>query len=184
MWVLKEPYDEIENGEPQGGGWSIPENCFVKEDAWKNNTWQPIIYIVYALINDLEWKGMDYIRDDKSMADVLKQIAYINVSKMPAKTRSQGSMKREYELWKPILHEQIQLYKPDVIIFGNTFDCFKADLIGEETTPLKSFEGKTLEVYKMDNVVLLSAYHPLQTVITREKYVTDILSAIREFCKC
>ena len=33
-WVLKEPYDDIKESKPSGGGWSIPKDCFMKEGNW------------------------------------------------------------------------------------------------------------------------------------------------------
>ena len=48
-----------------------------------------------------------------------------------------------YSLWKPILFKQIELYNPDIIIFGNTFSCFQNDLFPAGVPEHKSylFEG-------------------------------------------
>ena len=72
MWILKRPYDDVkEDGTPKGGDWSIVKDCFrVKDDVWKNKTFQPIIYSSYGFVNNLRYNGMDYIRDDKSMTSV------------------------------------------------------------------------------------------------------------------
>lgn len=65
---------------------------------------------------------MDYIEDKPEMIKVLKQIAYINISKMPNLTNSKDSeIAKFYEIWKEILFTQIKTYSPDIIIFGNTF---------------------------------------------------------------
>ena len=137
MWVLKEPWDDIdENGIPCGGGWDMSE-LFEKDDAWKNRSWQPIIYVSYGIINRCLWKDMDWIRDDTSMAEVLKKIAYINVSKMPGYTQSDSEkIWWAYTNWRDILLEQIKMYKPQIIIFGYTFELFKNDLIGLDTEPI------------------------------------------------
>ena len=50
MWVLKEPYDEIsELGYPCGGGWQVSE-AFDAPGAWKNPTWQSMIYATYGIL--------------------------------------------------------------------------------------------------------------------------------------
>ena len=104
MVVMKEPYDEIdENGNGFGGGWYITKDCFGKDDAWKNRSWQPLIYILYGLFNGKRYEEMDYIRNDNSMADVLKCIAYINTNKMPALTQTNGlELQANYEIWKQV----------------------------------------------------------------------------------
>ncbi len=191
MWVLKEPYDDNdENGDPKGGGWSIPKDCFGSEDALKNKTWQQIIYTMYGLFNKLSWKQMEYIRDNKAMGEVLKQIAYINISKMPAQTNSsEAPICSYYKKWKQILWKQIDLYKPDVIVFGYTFEYFRNDFFNSENAiPLKKYEIEDidyLDVYKKDKLLLLDTYHPNahQRGFRQENYVTSIISAINEFIK-
>lgn len=190
MWVLKEPYDDCENGKPTGGGWSIVDACFSgqgengkspKDDAWSNPTWQPIIYSMYGYFNDLPWESMDWICYDKSMANILQQIAYINVSKMPNQTQSSVDQIQEfYNIWKPILFEQIDLFNPDVVIFGFTFQYFMKDLgISENDLVAKSSVSGVLDPYKKDGKLWLDVYHPNQRRITREKYVNSIINAIK-----
>lgn len=175
MWVLKEPWDDVdENGIPCGGGWDMSE-AFGNDDAWKNRTWQPIIYASYGIINRCLWKQMDWIRDDTSMAEVLKRIAYINVSKMPGYTQSEDEKIRlAYSQWREILQEQIKMYEPQVIIFGYTFDLFKEDLVGGDAEPKHRDDG-VIHVYEKEGVKLLDVYHPNQRVISREKYIDSII---------
>ena len=177
MWVLKEPYDDFtQEGKPYGGGWKIYE-AFDKDNAWKNPTWQPIIYTTYGILNRCRYEEMDWIRDDISMADVLKQIVYINISKMPAySTSNDNDMMRKYNLWKPILLKQLSTYCPQIIVFGNTFKYFKHDLVGEDTEPCKRIDG-VLNVYEKDGVKMLDAYHPNQKSIDRGTYVNSIVES-------
>lgn len=184
LWVLKEPYDEIaESGMPCGGGWCIYE-AFDNANAWSNRTWQPMIYASYGILHGIHYKDMDWIRDDRSMAEVLKDIAYINISKMPGFTNSNDAdIQRYYDLWRPILLEQIQLYRPQVIIFGNTFKYFKQDLIGNGAQPFLSLTkedgGIYQNNYRMGDAILIDAYHPNQKMVTREKYVEGIIEACK-----
>ena len=155
MWILKEPYDDFdENGEPYGGGWNL-FGAFDNDDAWSSRTWQPMIYSMYGLFNNQKWEDMDWISDDKSMVNVLKQIAYINISKIPASTATNdNSLWDKYNLWKDILSKQIAIYAPKIIIFGNTFRYFKDDLVGADTNPKKSIEG-IVDQYKNGSVKYL-----------------------------
>jgi len=138
--ALKLIWDDIdENGIPCGGGWDMSE-VFEKDDAWKNRTWQPIIYASYGIINRCLWKDMDWIRDDTSMADILKKIAYINVNKMPGYTQSDGEKIRlAYTNWHDILLEQIKMYEPQIIISGayekDSIYCKSGLLFSDQSCP-------------------------------------------------
>ena len=177
MWILKEPYDDFdEDGEPYGGGWNLFE-AFDNDDAWSSRTWQPMIYSMYGLFNNQKWEDMDWISDDKSMTDVLKQIAYINISKIPASTATNdNSLWDKYNLWKDILSKQIAIYAPKIIIFGNTFRYFKDDLVGADTNPKKSIEG-IVDLYENGGVKYLDTYHPNQKMVERGAYVDSIIEA-------
>jgi hypothetical protein len=177
MWILKEPHDDFdENGEPYGGGWNLFA-AYDNDDAWSQRTWQPIIYAMYGLFNNQKWVDMDEIRNNKSMADVLKQIANINVSKMPAlKATNDSSLWKKYDMWKVILTKQIAIYTPKIIIFGNTFRYFKNDLIGADIKPIKSIDG-IVDIYEKADVRFLDTYHPNQKMVKRCDYVNSIIKA-------
>ncbi|MEE1094186.1 MAG: hypothetical protein U0L08_04550 [Bacteroidales bacterium] len=184
MYVLKEAYDEFDDqNNAYGGGYSIPRDCFIKNDAGNIKTWQPIIYTTYALFNGLKYNDMDYICNDKSMTDVLKQIAYINTNKMPRQKTSDDSLiSKAYNTWKPVLMRQIDFYNPQVIIFCGTFKFYKADLVGVDTRPIHTSQSNSLSVYRKENgALLLDTYHPNQRSVKHEIYVNDILNAIKEF---
>ena len=175
MWILKEPYDDFtEDGKPYGGGWSLYE-AYDNNDAWKNPTWQPMIYTSYGIINKQRWEEMHWIKDDKSMVNILKQIAYINISKMPAhKISSDSVLYNLYSIWRPILLEQIEIYEPQIIIFGNTFKFFKKDLVGDNVEPSKRIDG-VVHIYKKGEIMMIDAYHPNQKIIGRDLYVNSII---------
>lgn len=186
LWVMKEPYDEVEAEKPYGGGWNLARDCFAKDDAWSNRSWQPIIYSMYGLKYGKLWDDMDWIRDDKSMANILQEIAYINVSKIPNMPHSNdGYISECYERWKSILFEQISVYNPDVIIFAGTFKHFKKDLLPDLAGKGDiSFENtKAGESYKWKGKILLDVYHPNNRTICREVYVNSIIEAINSFYK-
>jgi len=187
MWILKEPYDDTDQfGNPKGYGWSIPEDCFKIDNIdWKIRSWQPIIYSMYGLYNNLSYEEMDSIRDNNSMANVLRQIAYININKMPALTHSsQSSIGDHYQKWKPILFKQIELYKPEVMIFGGTLDYFWPDLFGKSLNPIHQYEVDNhyyLSAYKTENEVLVIHVDHPSARVNRAHYVTSIIETIKKF---
>lgn len=175
LWILKEPYDDFtKEGKPFGGGWSLYE-AYDNNDAWKNPTWQPMIYTSYGIINGKKWEDMDWIKDDKSMVNILKQVAYINISKMPALKNSNDSvLSHLYSIWRPLLLKQINLYEPQIIIFGNTFKFFKEDLVGGDAEPSKRIDG-VIHIYEKGNIKMIDAYHPNQKTISRDLYINSII---------
>ena len=182
MVVMKEPYDEIdENGNGFGGGWYITKDCFDKDDAWKNRSWQPLIYITYGLFNGKRYEEMDYIRDDKNMAEILKNIAYINTNKMPAlKQTNDMELQANYEIWKPVLLKQMEVFNPKVILFANTFKIYKKDLVGETCQPTYTSPNGSVHAYVKNGKILLDAYHPNQKTFVRSVYVNEILDSINK----
>ena len=163
MWVLKEFVDEIAYGKPSGGNYNVYD-CFDKDknDIRKNPTWRRLIYTSYGITNRRKWDEMDWIKDDLSMVDILKQVAYINISKMPGNiTSDDNNIKDCYSIWHPI----IRIYNPNIIIFGNTFKFFKDDssfvrlIPGFIKEPIIRRNGY-LDVYNSNDVILFDAYHP------------------------
>lgn len=165
--ILKEPYDDFDaEKQPYGGGWSIPRDCFMKQDQkWTVLSWQRIIYTVYGLRNNLKYDEMDYIRDNYSMGDVLRSIAWINLNKMPARTHSSDGTYIELfkNYWKDIVKKQLELYSPDVVICGNVFGDCREELFSE-AKPLHTIPAmenmKEISIYEKDKTLILDVAHP------------------------
>lgn len=177
MWVLKEPYDEVdEDGKPYGGGWSIVDDCFAKiEEKSVSLSWYNIIYVMQGIRKGLKWNEIDNVSDDHSLANILKEIAYINVSKMPNRsTTKQSDLWFFYNLWHNILWKQIYLYSPDIIIFGNTFHLFKDDF--NRSGDLKEIADSG--VWSWNKKLLIAAYHPQRK---GEDYVNNIIDIINKY---
>ncbi|MBO5608191.1 MAG: hypothetical protein J5930_09905 [Treponema sp.] len=187
MWILKEPYDDFTStGKARGGDWYFTEH-FKNTNVWKDqDMWKLMIQINYAIRNNLKWKELDYIENNSEMAEELKKTAYINISKMPANTISPNDHIRTcYIIWKKILFEQIDIYKPDVIIFGYTFQFFKEDFkITDKAIPTISGQWNA-DVYKKDNMILIDAFHPSRKggEDSGHDYVTCIINAYKKASK-
>ena len=175
LWILKEPYDS------DGGGWRLLEK--INSDyiqIGKNRTYQPMIYVCYGIFQDFKtWSKMEYIRDDPTMALVLNKIAYINIKKLPGGKRTPPHVLRNaYEKNKNIILKQINTYKPNVIIGGNTLQYLIPDL---NINSFKEQSKEKLRVYTSQEKILIDAYHPNQTQIPREVYVDGIIRQVHDW---
>lgn len=185
LWILKEPYDDVENGSPSGGGWHYCKNFlfaseFVKRIGRSHSTWHPIIYVSYGILNNfMLFEEMDYISDDESMADVVKDIAVINVKKLPGYTHTHDSIIRNaYNQHKDVLLKQIEVYNPNIIIGGSTLSLFYNDLeIGEDNQK----KYGSIHYAIKSSQLFISAYHPGQTQIIRRTYVNDIINCAKQW---
>lgn len=132
LWILKEPYDKDNDGDCR---WSLAKllgdkETFIKAGLHKNKTWLPIIYSSYAIHNGMiPWDWIGYPDKDPEVIDALKNIAIINILKIPgATTTSPTKLKVGYNNHKEILLRQISIYNPEIIIGGNTLWHFYKDL--------------------------------------------------------
>jgi hypothetical protein len=182
-WMLKEPYDE-EDG--TGGGWSyfdmFPEGKDLYVEQFHRGhkvTWHPIIYISHSIHNNFpKWEEMEYIRDNHSMCDVVRHVAFINSQKLPSKGQTTTNFD---DLWESIskhadlLKRQIDLLNPNVFIFGNTIGLYQK-ITGLD---FSNFENHgTCRFIEQDGKLYISAYHPSQRSVSRSNYVNDIISVI------
>lgn len=161
MWVLKEPYDDFkEDGSPYGGDYTLMEDLKKNRNAQLGTmplTIQRVIYTTYGIFTDYEYDDMGWYYEPETYKYIL-QIAYINLSKMPGGTKS-GSMTTKYQIWRDIVLKQFDLYKPDVMIFGHTFQDVKDDLGIEDKDKILTGNG-WVDIYRKDNRLYVDAYHP------------------------
>ncbi|MGB4776142.1 MAG: hypothetical protein WBP45_13265 [Daejeonella sp.] len=183
LWILKEPYDDVEDGLPSGGGWHLSKDFleadgFYKRIGQSRSTWHPIIYTSYGILNDfIQYDSMDYIRDDENMAEIVRNVAFINVKKTPGLTRTydNGVIWNAYSKHKHILLKQIETYNPDIIIGGSTMPMFFDDLEIRDKQKNNGSVDFAIHNYRL----FIHAYHPAQTKITRDKYVDDIINTVK-----
>lgn len=169
MWVLKESWEKTEGG---AGGWAV-YHALDDADAQKIKTWKVMAYTLYGISTGTAYDSMP--EADANMLAMLKDVAYVNVSKMPGGTSSNGaSMARAFGIWKETLKEQVAAYDPEVIIFGGTFD-----LCSDMFTDQKPFNRAGCHV--CDGRLLIDALHPNQRSMGWAEYVDGIAGAAREF---
>ncbi len=185
-WMLKEPYDG-EGG--KDGGWRyhdmFPEGKNLYMDTFRGGhkaTWHPMIYISYSIFNDFpKWNEMSLLRDKHEMCDIVRQVAFINSQKLPAK----GVTWTNYgDLWESIsknadlLTKQIDLLNPNVFIFGNTIELYK-NILNLDLTKLVNHG--TCQYIQANGKLFISAYHPSQRTVKRVDYVNDIVVVVEKF---
>ncbi|MDE5997742.1 MAG: hypothetical protein K2G77_05985 [Muribaculaceae bacterium] len=182
MWVLKEAWGIVDEktGKIKGDYTDIWE-CWT-EKGFNTPTWLPMLYILYGLrVGQGKIKYNDMPKANMEMVNLLKQTAYINVSKIPGEKKS-GNMSKKYEFWMDIIRAQIEGYNPDVIIFGGTFDTMKRSFIAPRTKPISKTPTQEIAHFYKDEKgrLLVNAMHPAQRHISWDFYVDEIVDRIRE----
>lgn len=172
-----------------GGGYTLFEDCNTLDAM--HPIFRSLIYIIEGIKTGKNYNELPPLHD--SMLNALKGSAFINISKMPAWTASSNShMKQAFNEWKDIIKEQIDLYNPDVIIFGNTFFLFEND----QSYMFEAFQnaiwsedasqpGITSISKTSNGAILVDAYHPSKRrmcshpEITDEVYADTIINGVR-----
>jgi hypothetical protein len=183
LWVLKEAnsFDDTEwdfrdalkdiNNESGRGiryGWA--------------NTFTPIIYTTYGILNNLKWEDIGNVYDDQSIIEILNKVAYINLKKIPGGSNANWNEIKNYNNNKSAIHEQIQLINSDIFIFGNTMNFLDNDffeIFGEIDIDISN---NSLHIYKNKHKLLLSTYHPNNRALKQQEYCNLIIEAVRS-CK-
>ena len=183
-WVLKEPYDDFDDdGKPYGGGWSMRAVYYKSENVYDNikvnKTLNTISYVTYGIQNDIDWEKIPWIHEDVAVADSLRSIVHMNISKFPGGTStSWQKLYSAYEYWRPILLFQLKIYKPQVVIFGNVMHHFAEDLGLVDI--MKTDEYNHADYAVKDGSIFINAYHPCQRSIPKEEYVEGLVRLVRE----
>lgn len=192
MFVLKEPYDDSKIDErgrkvPYGGGWSFTDLLKKQSEAqqWPICTWQRVIYALYGYRNGMHYHEMDYIRNAPEMGNVLLDICWINLSKMPGLTSSSNKKWQDgfKNYWSGIFLEQINLYDPDVIVFAGTFEAASSYIMDDTNNgeTIWSNDGRlSLTKYHHNGRLILAAAHPgIRHNV--EFWVDSIIDALHDF---
>lgn len=189
MWVLKEPYDDFdEDGNPYGGGWTIladlPPGASLAAVVRRNPTFRNVAWASFSIKHDgVLYENLPWIQDDPTVADALLEVAYVNVSKMPGRSRTDSTtLLNLYESWKSVLFKQIDLYKPDVMIFCGTItlQCFAKDMGLDLSVPEQSFRHgqSVVDVHHWQGKRIVWAPHPAARIPPQE-WVDSIVEAVR-----
>ena len=188
MWILKEPYDDWnDDGTPCGGGWTffrdVAKGKTLAQVVNGNPALRNVAYASHAILSDIaSYAKEPWISDAPTEYErALRCIAFANVGKMPAgRTTSDERLFACYEQWKEILFEQIELYDPDILVFGNTLQCFAPDIGLDLSKPVRKIVrgGSTVNVHVWRGKRVLWAPHPAAHVPPGE-WVDSVVEAAR-----
>ena len=130
LWILKEANSNE--------SWTYQDMFTNSNELNKNNglaIFRRVVYTSYGILKavDKEWKEYPW-SNDSSAQDVLREIAYVNIKKVPGGNVSDDNeMRTAYLKNRELLHSQFELYNPQVVIFGNTLQYIqKEDFPGLE----------------------------------------------------
>jgi hypothetical protein len=179
LWLLKEPYCDGKNG---GGGWSmchLLKKIAAGKTKGSSNTWNPIIYASYGILNNFpNYEDIPRISHDHKMPEILLQIGFINLQKLPAEPHTDSlRLKREFDDRNhfEIIKEQLDAYNPDIVIGGKTLHIIK-DKLGVQADDELAFGH-----FKKNKTLFINTYHPAQTEITTAEYVNKIVLRARDW---
>lgn len=148
------------------------------------HSWQKTAYISHGLQNNfMLYDDIPFIRNDARVADALRAIAFINVGKYGAETRTPWSrLDALYQQNRSALHDQIELYQPNVIIGWNTLSFFErdAEFLNRFGTPALPKQAlNSVDYWSANGKLFIDAYHPASFQISQEQYVDDIIQAVK-----
>ncbi len=193
LWVLKESIDFGDYS--QLDAW-MKRKLSINEDL--GPTYQMMGYVSQALLSDKEetWQSIPqtYCPDGKQgSGESLKHVAIINAKKCWGDSKSIASeVVSGYRDHSGHIIAQVELYKPDVVIFGYS-DAYReivADIYqhveGQDLEAGRIAQDGSLSICKGNrhqHRLYLWAYHPSyrKSEQTKEEYCMEIIRAYRQF---
>jgi hypothetical protein len=191
MWILKEgniSYEDREKNMNIGTGFL---SDWQNANAMTSPTFIKMIYATYGIQHPEKiWSEVSYANADAYEA--IKQIAYININKYPARAFSDYAVfKQAYARNKETLLKQIEDCNPNIIIFGGTWSFFEIDVLKsigwDVSLSTKRYVDEenignttTFYVFSTDKICI-NAPHPSSAGITDKKYWLEIKSAVKNW---
>lgn len=191
MWILKEPYDDLDaEGMPVGGGWTMfkdfGEGDTLAKAVNRNAALRNVTYASHAILNGIgSYAELPWITDEPAAYErTIRSIAYCNIGKMPGETStSDAHLADLYRDWKDILFKQIDLYAPDVIIVCGTatLQCMNQDLGLDLSKPRQTVTrgGSVVDIHSWRGRRIVWAPHPAAR-IKPEEWVDAVIEAVRQ----
>ena len=181
MWLMKEAYgDDFDFTDIIEKNYEGFLNDFINGKS--RTTWHPVVYTTYGILNNLEWKIIPDIKDDSEIVKCLKNVAWVNIQKLPSSTGTTTNMNNiniAFEKYQTIIKNQIELLNPDIIICGGIYRT--PGLLEKifDTSIVDKIEDSWVEYNNSSNFLILSAYHP-SCRRKKEKYVNDINDVVKK----
>ena len=195
LWVLKESIDFKDYS---------PLDVWMKLKLSSNGdlgpTYQMMGYVSHALLSDKDetWQSIPqtyYPTGHVGSGESLKHVAIINAQKVWGNSRSiTHEIVSGYQQHCDHIHAQVETYKPDVVIFGYSYDYNEIvsgiyrNAEGQELESGRLDQDGSLSIYrgnKHPHRLYLWAYHPSyrKSEQTKGDYCMEIIRAYRKFGK-
>ncbi|WP_201987128.1 hypothetical protein [Hymenobacter rubidus] len=147
-------------------------------------SWQKTAYTSHGLQNGfMDYDDMPWIRDDSRVAEALRNIAFINIGKYAAETTTPFSrLNKLYTQNKHIIHEQITMYQPNVIVGWGTMGLLESDpdfMTRFASIRSQAIKHNAVNSWISDGKLFISAYHPSYFSISPERYVKSIVETVK-----
>jgi len=185
-FILKEPYDDFDEGKPFGGGWSfsdVLEKWDINDSSGRQSTSIRVAAIVYSINHGFcDTKNLN----PEQLKEGFAACYWINLSKTPAysATRYNKELKRKVKLWSQVVHDQLIQANPDIMLFGYTWDWYYLDFpYNERFDSMKAYPENSskpkVRIFKAgEDKISVDAYHP---GIKNLDYETLIISSIKDY---
>lgn len=180
LWIMKE-VNEPSLKKGIRGGWDMRK--FIQSELteypkWKQ-TYLPIIYSTWGILNGFcKWEERPKINDNPWMIEVLRNIAFINLKKLPGYSVSSPAVIMDaYEKNKNLILDQIKLIDPQIIIGGGTLHYLYKDLV--LSFDIMEKKGSSIKASRL----YISHYHPNQRKINGKEYYNDILIPVKNWSR-
>jgi len=179
LWILKEI-----NGRDPGECWDLRTFLNIREEGeglFSYKKWKATYSLVIKVSSGLIQQVSNYQlipRVDKKSAEILSQIAVINIKKSPGqKSSKETEIALAFKENKNILFDQIRDINPQVIIGGSTLHHFYNNNLFISKEDFKQNPWGT----KKDGRIWIDAYHPNQRMITHRKYYEEVWKAVQSY---
>ena len=151
---------------------------FIANDFGNYNNWRRtfglITYSTYSILNDfVNWNNVPEF-DRSGASQLLKQIAFINLKKIPGASRSYDPViAAAFQQHRQLILDQIEIINPEIIIGGHTLHhmYYALGIPGAQVNK----DG----CYFTDKRVYIEVDHPNQTQISHEKYFENVVNPIK-----
>lgn len=182
LWINKEV-----NSEGDEDDWSLIDvikdmsTVFSLKQGF-TKTFAPITYIIYGIFENKNWIDIPNVQDEPKIADILKSIAHINLKKLPGKNVANNRELEFHLTQNDIVKKQIELFQPNVIICGNTFEILDKtilpDIFGEDYNKMNRFEQNKMIFWYDEKRIFVDAYHPQRPPMKQQVYCDTIIDNI------
>lgn len=178
LWILKEansPKNELDDMRPCLATLYDSDTDKIHSDWVK--TWRPIARCVYGIFENKNFATIENVEENESgILKHIKKIAHINVKKCAGGASAVSKeIQNFYIKHKSLLHEQIEIINPDIMIFGGTFGYFADYFENKEKVQ------ESIPVYKFKNKLLIDIYHPNNRTMKQEIYCDSIINAVKNW---